>query len=63
MDTGLKERKAIIFKFQRLLDVPDAEMAAGKGACALVQFVEYSSQQWFIAGNNLPALKDKVTSH
>lgn len=48
---------------ERLLDVPDAEMAAGKGACALVQFVEYSSQQWFIAGNNLPALKDKVTSH
>lgn len=48
---------------ERLLDVPDAEMAAGKEACALVQFVEYSSQQWFIAGNSLPALKDKVTSH
>ncbi|KAH0505721.1 G-protein coupled receptor 98 [Microtus ochrogaster] len=47
---------------ERLLDVPDAEMAAGKEACALVQFVEYSSQQWFIAGNILPALKDKVLS-
>lgn len=48
---------------ERLLDVPDAEMLDGKKACALVQFVEYSSQQWFIAGNNLPALKDKVISH
>ncbi|XP_035296369.1 adhesion G-protein coupled receptor V1 isoform X3 [Cricetulus griseus] len=47
---------------ERLLDVPDAEMLDGKKACALVQFVEYSSQQWFIAGNNLPALKDKVLS-
>ncbi|CAO2593102.1 Adhesion G-protein coupled receptor V1 [Lemmus lemmus] len=47
---------------ERLLDVPDAEMADGKGACTLVQFVEYSSQQWFVAGNSLSALKDKVLS-
>ncbi|XP_036063369.1 adhesion G-protein coupled receptor V1 [Onychomys torridus] len=47
---------------ERLLDIPDAEVLDGKGACTLVQFVEYGSQQWFLAGNNLPALKDKVLS-
>lgn len=48
---------------ERLLDVPDAEVLDGKRVCTSVQFVEYSSQQWFLAGNNLPALKDKVISH
>ncbi|XP_021064109.1 adhesion G-protein coupled receptor V1 [Mus pahari] len=47
---------------ERLLDVPEAEMLDGESACTLVQFVEYSSQQWFIAGDNLPALNDKVLS-
>ncbi|XP_055460041.1 adhesion G-protein coupled receptor V1 [Psammomys obesus] len=47
---------------ERLFDVPDVEMLDGKSACTFVQFVEYSSQQWFVAGNNLPALKDKVLS-
>ncbi|CAH6787485.1 Adgrv1 [Phodopus roborovskii] len=47
---------------ERFLDVLDAEMLDGRGTCTLVQFVEYSSQQWFVAGNNLPALKDKVLS-
>ncbi|XP_028615942.1 adhesion G-protein coupled receptor V1 [Grammomys surdaster] len=47
---------------ERLLDVPEAEMSDGKSACTLVQFVEYSSQQWFVAEDNLPALKDKVLS-
>lgn len=48
---------------ERSLDVADAEMLDGKTACELVQFVEYSSQQWFVAGNSLPALRDKVISH
>ncbi|XP_016041836.2 adhesion G-protein coupled receptor V1 [Erinaceus europaeus] len=47
---------------ERLLDVPDAEIVDGKNKCESVQFTEYSSQQWFIAGNNLPALKNKVFS-
>ncbi|XP_069348971.1 adhesion G-protein coupled receptor V1 [Eulemur rufifrons] len=47
---------------ERLLDVPDAEIMAEKSTCKLVQFTEYSSQQWFITGNNLPALKNKVLS-
>lgn len=45
---------------ERLLDVPDAEIISGKSTCELVQFIEYSSQQWFINENNLPALKNKV---
>lgn len=48
---------------ERFLDAPEPEVSDGKNACALVQFVEYSSQQWFVAGDNLPALRDKVTSH
>ncbi|KAL2779432.1 adhesion G-protein coupled receptor V1 precursor [Daubentonia madagascariensis] len=47
---------------ERLLDVPDAEIMAEKNTCKLVQFTEYSSQQWFITGNNLHALKNKVLS-
>ncbi|XP_058384943.1 adhesion G-protein coupled receptor V1 [Diceros bicornis minor] len=47
---------------ERLLDVLDAEIMAGKSTCELVQFTEYSSQQWFITGNNLPALKNKILS-
>ncbi|XP_051028356.1 adhesion G-protein coupled receptor V1 [Acomys russatus] len=47
---------------ERLLDVPTAEALDGKGACASVLFVEYSSQQWFLAANHVPALKDKVLS-
>ncbi|XP_039111424.1 adhesion G-protein coupled receptor V1 [Hyaena hyaena] len=47
---------------ERLLEVPDVEIMAGKSTCELVQFTEYSSQQWFITGNNLPALKNKVLS-
>ncbi|XP_054544211.1 adhesion G-protein coupled receptor V1 isoform X2 [Talpa occidentalis] len=47
---------------ERLLDVPDAEVMAEKSTCELVQFTEYSSQQWFITGNNLLALKNKVLS-
>ncbi|XP_075398780.1 adhesion G-protein coupled receptor V1 [Tenrec ecaudatus] len=47
---------------ERLLDVPDAELMAGKSACKLVQFTEYSSQQWFVSGSNLPTLKNKVLS-
>uniref|UniRef100_A0A2K6F8J3 Adhesion G-protein coupled receptor V1 n=1 Tax=Propithecus coquereli TaxID=379532 RepID=A0A2K6F8J3_PROCO len=47
---------------ERLLDVPDAEIMAEKSTCKLVQFTEYSSQQWFITGNSLPALKNKVLS-
>ncbi|XP_016865453.1 adhesion G-protein coupled receptor V1 isoform X3 [Homo sapiens] len=47
---------------ERLLDVQDAEIMAGKSTCKLVQFTEYSSQQWFISGNNLPTLKNKVLS-
>lgn len=45
---------------ERLLDVPDAEIISGKSTCELVQFIEYSSQQWFINENNLPVLKNKV---
>lgn len=45
---------------ERLLEVPDAEIMAGKRTCELVQFTEYSSQQWFITGNSLHALKNKV---
>ena len=48
---------------ERLLDVPDAEIMAGKSICELVQFTEYSSQQWFITGTNLHALKNKVIYH
>uniref|UniRef100_A0A096MK89 Adhesion G-protein coupled receptor V1 n=1 Tax=Rattus norvegicus TaxID=10116 RepID=A0A096MK89_RAT len=47
---------------ERFLDAPEPEVSDGKNACALVQFVEYSSQQWFVAGDNLPALRDKVLS-
>ncbi|KAG8524634.1 Adhesion G-protein coupled receptor V1 [Galemys pyrenaicus] len=47
---------------ERLLDVPDAEVIAEKSTCELVQFTEYSSQQWFNTGNNLLALKNKVLS-
>nr|XP_011757031.1 G-protein coupled receptor 98 isoform X6 [Macaca nemestrina] len=47
---------------ERLLDIQDAEIMAGKSTCKLVQFTEYSSQQWFISGNNLPTLKNKVLS-
>lgn len=46
---------------ERLLEVPDVEIMAEKSTCELVQFTEYSSQQWFITGNNLPALKNKVS--
>ncbi|XP_073933195.1 adhesion G-protein coupled receptor V1 isoform X3 [Castor canadensis] len=45
---------------ERLLDVPDAEIMTGKSTCRLVHFTEYSSQQWFVTGNNLPVLKNKV---
>ncbi|KAF6125476.1 hypothetical protein HJG60_009913 [Phyllostomus discolor] len=47
---------------ERLLDVPDAEVMSENSPCEVVQFTEYSSQQWFISGNNLPALKNKVLS-
>ncbi|XP_058430567.1 adhesion G-protein coupled receptor V1 isoform X1 [Marmota monax] len=47
---------------EKLLDVSDAQIMAGKNSCKLVQFTEYRSQQWFITGNNLPALKNKVLS-
>ncbi|XDC76153.1 hypothetical protein R6Z07F_007326 [Ovis aries] len=47
---------------ERLLDVLDAEIMAGRSTCELVQFTEYSSQQWFMTGNNLHALKNKVLS-
>ncbi|MBZ3889709.1 G-protein coupled receptor 98, partial [Sciurus carolinensis] len=47
---------------ERLLDVSNAQIMAGKSTCKLVQFTEYSSQQWFVTGNNLPALKNKVLS-
>ncbi|XP_045053798.2 adhesion G-protein coupled receptor V1 [Desmodus rotundus] len=47
---------------ERLLDVPDAEIMSEKIPCEIVQFTEYSSQQWFISGNNLPALKNKILS-
>ncbi|XP_036887970.1 adhesion G-protein coupled receptor V1 [Sturnira hondurensis] len=47
---------------ERLLDVPDAEIMSENSPCEVVQFTEYSSQQWFTSGNNLPALKNKVLS-
>ncbi|XP_004678196.1 PREDICTED: G-protein coupled receptor 98 [Condylura cristata] len=47
---------------EKLLDVPEAEVMAEKSTCKLVQFTEYSSQQWFVTGNNLLALKNKVLS-
>ncbi|XP_033623594.1 adhesion G-protein coupled receptor V1 [Fukomys damarensis] len=47
---------------ERLLDAPDTGTVPGESACKLVQFTEYSSQQWFVTGNNLPALKNKVLS-
>ncbi|KAM8777301.1 adhesion G-protein coupled receptor V1 [Rhynchonycteris naso] len=47
---------------ERLLNVPDAEIMSEKSTCELVQFTEYSSQQWFLSGNNLLALKNKVLS-
>ncbi|XP_058512174.1 adhesion G-protein coupled receptor V1 [Ochotona princeps] len=47
---------------ERLLDVPDAGIMAGQNMCKLVQFTEYSSQQWFLTKNKLPALKNKVLS-
>lgn len=48
---------------ERLLDVQDAEIMTGKSTCEFVQFTEYSSQQWFITGNVLPALRNKVIYH
>lgn len=48
---------------EKLLDVLDAEIMSGKSTCESVQFTEYSSQQWFISGNSLPALKNKVIYH
>ncbi|XP_036619299.1 adhesion G-protein coupled receptor V1 [Trichosurus vulpecula] len=47
---------------ERLLDVPDSSLMAGEKTCKLVQFTEYSSQQWFITGNNVLALNNKVLS-
>ncbi|EHB10698.1 G-protein coupled receptor 98 [Heterocephalus glaber] len=47
---------------ERLLDAPDAGTVPGESTCKLVQFTEYSSQQWFVTANNLPALKNKVLS-
>ncbi|XP_069912554.1 adhesion G-protein coupled receptor V1 [Oryctolagus cuniculus] len=47
---------------ERLLDVPDTEIMSGQNTCKLVQFTEYSSQQWFVTENSLPALKNKVLS-
>uniref|UniRef100_F7FXQ0 Adhesion G-protein coupled receptor V1 n=1 Tax=Monodelphis domestica TaxID=13616 RepID=F7FXQ0_MONDO len=47
---------------ERLLDVPDASLVAGEKKCKLVQFTEYSSQQWFITGNSVLALNNKVLS-
>ncbi|XP_066129903.1 adhesion G-protein coupled receptor V1 [Saccopteryx bilineata] len=47
---------------ERLLNVLDAEIMSEKSTCELVQFTEYSSQQWFLSGSNLPALKNKVLS-
>ncbi|XP_008059253.2 G-protein coupled receptor 98 [Carlito syrichta] len=47
---------------ERLLDVPDEEVVAGESTCKSIQFTEYSSQQWFLTGNNLHALKNKVLS-
>ncbi|XP_031794624.1 adhesion G-protein coupled receptor V1 [Sarcophilus harrisii] len=47
---------------ERLLDVPDASFMAGEKKCTLVQFTEYSSQQWFITSNNVLALNNKVLS-
>lgn len=48
---------------ERLLDAPDAKTVPGESACKLVQFTEYSSQQWFVTANSLPALKSKVIYH
>ncbi|KAM4875921.1 adhesion G-protein coupled receptor V1 [Thomomys bottae] len=47
---------------ERLLDVTDTNIMAGKTTCKFIQFTEYSSQQWFVTKNNLPALKNKVLS-
>ncbi|XP_008827569.1 adhesion G-protein coupled receptor V1 [Nannospalax galili] len=47
---------------ERLLDVPDAEIVDAKSTCRFVQFIEYSSQQWFVTRNNFLALKNKVLS-
>ncbi|XP_045141134.1 adhesion G-protein coupled receptor V1 [Echinops telfairi] len=47
---------------ERLLDVPDTEGLAGQSTCQFVQFTEYSSQQWFTSGSDLPTLRDKVLS-
>ncbi|XP_042546906.1 adhesion G-protein coupled receptor V1 [Dipodomys spectabilis] len=47
---------------ERLLDVADTDIMAGKSTCKFIQFMEYSSQQWFVTENNLPALKNKVLS-
>ncbi|XP_048187347.1 adhesion G-protein coupled receptor V1 [Perognathus longimembris pacificus] len=47
---------------ERLLDVEDKDIIARKHTCKFIQFTEYSSQQWFVAGNNLPTLKNKVLS-
>ncbi|XP_074063616.1 adhesion G-protein coupled receptor V1-like isoform X2 [Macrotis lagotis] len=47
---------------ERFLDVPDTSLMADEKRCKLVQFTEYSSQQWFITGNNVLALKNKVLS-
>ncbi|KAM6148616.1 adhesion G-protein coupled receptor V1 [Erethizon dorsatum] len=47
---------------ERLWNAPDSETVPGESTCKLVQFTEYSSQQWFVTGNNLPPLKSKVLS-
>ncbi|KAM5298193.1 adhesion G-protein coupled receptor V1 [Ctenodactylus gundi] len=47
---------------EKLLAVPDAEATAEESTCKVIQFTEYSSQQWFVTGNSLPALKNKVLS-
>lgn len=45
---------------ERLLDVQDVEIMIGKSICEFVQFIEYSSQQWFIIGNGFFVLRNKV---
>ncbi|XP_069483725.1 adhesion G-protein coupled receptor V1 isoform X2 [Ambystoma mexicanum] len=47
---------------ERLLAVPPVPPSAGDEDCKVVQFTEYSSEQWFLTGNTNTALNSKIVS-
>ncbi|XP_069081373.1 adhesion G-protein coupled receptor V1 [Pleurodeles waltl] len=47
---------------ERLLLVPPVPPAAGEEDCKIIQFTEYSSEQWFLTDNKKTALSGKILS-